>query len=225
MMDQMKSSAQKYADSSFSNMLNDANQLMDKISELESKQRELTENTDKLKKDIQKRTSESTNETFKSFFEKQGKRVETIKRPFRNKGNPRKNELLQEYLRVNRDLKRMAEERETMAGRFSEFFGSDDEEVSEFQKESNKLVDLSRRNAELNREINKDPMQRDFLNMSRELPQTEETLSHLEEMLKGWDAKESLNLSKEMSQNLNQWNSRMQNTLEQKKVAKKRGST
>ena len=108
-----------------------------------------------------------------------------------------------------------------MAGRFSEFFGGD-EEVSEFQKESNKLVDLSRRNAELNREINKDPMQRDFLNMSRELPQTEETLSHLEEMLKGWDAKESLNLSKEMSQNLNQWNSRMQNTLEQKKVAQKR---
>ena len=74
MMDQMKSSAQKHADSSFSNMLNDANQLLDKISELENKQRELTENTDKLKKDIQKRTSESTNETFKSFFEKQGKR-------------------------------------------------------------------------------------------------------------------------------------------------------
>ena len=61
---------------------------------------------------------------------------------------------------MNRDLKRMAEDRETMAGRFSEFFGSDDEDVSEFQKESNKLVDLSRRNAELNREINKDPMQR-----------------------------------------------------------------
>jgi len=221
MMDQMKSSGQKFADSSYSNMLNDANQLMDKISELESKQRELTENTDKLKKDIQKRTSESTNETFKSFFEKQEKRVETIKKDLsETKEILAKNELLQEYLRVNRDLKRMDEERETVAGRFSEFFGSD-EEVGAFQKESNKLVELSKRNAELNREINKDSMQRDFLHMSRELPQTEETLSHLEEMLKGWEAKESLNLSKEMSQNLNQWNSRMQNTLEQKKVAKK----
>ena len=47
--------------------------LLDKISELENKQRELTENTDKLKKDIQKRNSESVNETFKSFFEKQEK--------------------------------------------------------------------------------------------------------------------------------------------------------
>ncbi|MBI2471318.1 MAG: hypothetical protein HYV59_08770 [Planctomycetes bacterium] len=223
MMDQMKSSGQKFADSSFSNMLNDANQLMDKISELESKQRELTENTDKLKKDIQKRTSESTNETFKSFFEKQEKRLETIKQDIsETKEILSKNELLQEYLRVNRDLKRMAEERETMASRFSELFGGD-EEVGEFQKESNNLAELARKNAELNREINKDPMQRDFLHMSRELPQSEETLSHLEEMFKGWDAKESLNLAKEMSQNLNQWNSRMQNTLEQKKVARKEG--
>src|SRR4030065_2888236 len=114
----------------------------------------------------------------------------------------------------------MAEDREATASRFSEFFGGD-EEVSEFQKESDKLVDLSRRNAELNREINKDPMRRDLLNMSRDLPETEETLSHLEEMLKGWDAKESLNLSKEMSQNLDRRNSRMQNTLEQKRVARK----
>ena len=93
---------------------------------------------------------------------------------------------------------------------------------ADFKRESNKLVELSKRNAELNREINKDLMQKDFLHISRELPQTEETLSHLEEMLKGWDAKESLNLSKELSQNLNQWNSRMQNTLEQKKLPKRR---
>jgi len=222
MMDQMKSSSKKLADSSFSDMLNDANQLMDKISELEGKQRTLTENTDKLKKDIQKRTSESTNETFKSFFEKQQKRVEAIKKDLsETKETLAGNELLQEYLRVNRDLKRMAEERETVAGRFSEFFDSDDAEVDEFQKESDKLVELSKRNAELNREINKDPMQRDMLHVSRELPRSEETLSHLEEMLKSWDAKESLDLSKELAQDLRQWNSRMQNTLEQKKVAKK----
>ncbi|HHT9137197.1 MAG TPA: hypothetical protein ACFYEK_08150 [Candidatus Wunengus sp. YC60] len=221
MMNQMKSSAQNLADSSFANMLNDANQLLDKVSELENKQRALTENTDKLKKDIQKRTSGSTNETFKSFFEKQEKRLDAIKKDIsETKEILAKNELLQEYLRVNRDLKRMAEERETMASRFSELFGGD-EEVGEFQKESNNPAELARKNAELNREINKDPMQRDLLHMSRELPQSEETLSHLEEMLKGWDAKESLNLAKEMSQNLNQWNSRMQNTLEQKKLARK----
>lgn len=221
MMDQMKSSGQQLADASFSNMLNDANQLMEKISELESKQRELTENTDKLKKDIQKRTSESTNETFKSFFEKQQERVETIKKDLsETKEILAKNELLQEYLRVNRDLKRMAEERDTMVGRFSDFYG-DDEEDGAFQEESVNAAELARKNAGLNREINKDPMQRDFLNMSRELPETEETLSHLEEMLKGWVANESLDLAKKMSQNLNQWNSRMQNTLEQKRVAGK----
>ena len=122
---------------------------------------------------------------------------------------------------MNRDLKRIAEDREAMASRFSELFGSG-EEVREFQKESNKLVELSKRNAELNRENQQRPDAEDFLHMSRELPQTEETLSHLEEMLKGWDAKESLNLSKELSQNLNQWNSRMQKYPGTKKVAKKK---
>ena len=41
MMNQMKSSAQKHADSSFSNMLNDANQLLDKISEVEKNKESL----------------------------------------------------------------------------------------------------------------------------------------------------------------------------------------
>lgn len=221
MMNQMKSSAQNFADSSYTDMLRDTDQLLDKISELENKEKTLAENTDQLKRDIQKRASESINETLKSFFEKQGERVETIKKDLaETKEILSQNELIQEYLSVNRDLKRMAEERDAMASRFSEFFGSD-EEVDQFQKESGKLAELSRKNAELNREINKDPMQRDLLYMSRELPQTEETLSHLEEMLKGWDAKESLGLAKETSRNLNQWNARMQNTLEQKKVARK----
>ncbi|HHT9130175.1 MAG TPA: hypothetical protein ACFYEC_04850, partial [Candidatus Brocadiaceae bacterium] len=227
MMNQMKSSAQKLADSSYNDMLKDTNRLSDKISELENKERELTENTGNLKKDIQKSTSESMNETLKSFFEKQEKRLEAIKKDLADaKKILGENKLLQEYLRVNRDLKRMSEEREAMASRFSELFGSD-EEAELFQEESNKLTDLLGKNAELNREINKDQLQRDFLTMSRELPQTEETLSHLEEMVKGWDAKESLNLAKEMSQNLNHWNSRMQTamgkekTTENKKVSKK----
>ncbi len=219
MMSQMKSSAQKLADSSYSDMLKDTNRLSNKIAELENKERELTENTEKLKKAIQINTSESMDETLKSFFEKQGKRVKVIKRDLTEaKEILAENKLLQEYLLVNRDLKRMSEEKEAMASRFSELFGSD-EEAELFQEESNKLEDMLGQNAELNREINKDPLQRDFLSMSRELPQTEETLSHLEGMLKGWDAKESLNLTKEMSQNLNHWNSRMQNTLEKGKAA------
>ncbi len=221
MMNQMNSSAQNFADSSYTDMLKDTNQLLDKITELENKEKTLTEDTDALKRDVQKRTSESIKETLQSFFEKQQKRLETIKKDLsETKEALAKNELLQEYLSVNRDLKRMAEERDAMASRLGELFGSD-EEVEQFQKESGKLGELSRKNAELNREINKDPLQRDFLSMSRELPQTEETLSHLEEMLKGWDAKESLGLAKEASRNLNQWNARMQNTLEQKKVARK----
>lgn len=216
MMNQMKSSAQNFADSSFADMLKNTDQLLSKISEIERKERELTEDTEKLKKDIQKRTSESINQTLKSFFETQEKRLEMIKNDLaETKEILVKNELLQEYIQVNRDLKRMAEERDAMASRLGEFLGSD-EEVELFQRESRKLAELFGRNAELNREINQDSMQKNFLNLSRELPQTEETLSHLGEMLKGWDLKESFDLAKDMSQNLNQWNSRMQNTLEQK---------
>ncbi|MCF6154502.1 MAG: hypothetical protein E3K36_04455 [Candidatus Brocadia sp.] len=221
MMNQMQSSAQNLADSSYSDMFKDTNQLLDKISELENKERELTENTDKLKRDIQKRTSESTKETLKSFFEKQGERLEAIKTDVTEaKEILAKNELLQEYLQVNRELKRMSEERETMSSRFSEFFGGEEGMIPP-QEEFDKVAETAKKNAALNREINKDPLQRDFLNMSRELPQAEETLSHLEEMLNGWDVKESLNLARELSNNLNQWNSRMQHTLEQKRLAKK----
>ncbi|KAA0244839.1 MAG: hypothetical protein DYG83_08310 [Candidatus Brocadia sp. AMX2] len=221
MMNQMQSSGQNLADSSYSDMFEDTNQLLDKISELENKERELTENTDKLKRDIQKRTSESTKETLKSFFEKQGERLAAIKKDITDtKEILAKNELLQEYLQINRELKRMSEERETMASRFSEFFG-DEEGMIPPQEEFDKVAETARKNAALNREINKDPLQRDFLNMFRELPQAEETLSHLEEMLNGWDVKESLNLAKELSNNLNQWNGRMQHTLEQKRLAKK----
>ncbi|GAB63659.1 MAG: hypothetical protein DWB56_15960 [Candidatus Jettenia sp.] len=220
MMNQMKSSAQNFADSSYNDMLKETSQLSDKISELESKERELTENTDTLKKDIQKRASESMNETFPSFFEKQEKRLGMIKKDLmETKDILAKNTLLQEYLRVNRDLKRMSEERDAMASRLSELFGSDDD-IDQFQEESEKLSELFGQNAELNREINKDPLLRNFLSLSRELPQTDETISHLEEMLKGWDAKESLNLAKELSQNLNQWNNRTQNILRQKVTQK-----
>lgn len=216
MMNHMRSSAENFADSSFADMMKNTDQLLSKISEIENKERKLTEDTEKLKKDIQKRTSESINQTLKSFFETQEKRLEMIKNDLaETKEILVKNELLQEYLQVNRDLKRMAEERDAMASRLGEFFGSD-EEVELFQKESHKLAELFGRNAELNREINQDSMQRNFLNLSRELPQTEETLAHLGEMLKGWDVKESFDLANEISQNLNQWNSRMQNTLEQK---------
>ena len=221
MMNQMKSSAKGLADSSFSTMLNETNQMLDKISSLENKEKELAENTDTMKKDVQKRAADAAKDTLQSFFEKQEERVAAIKKDLsETSGILAKNELLQEYLQVNRDLKRMAEEREGMASRFSEFFGGN-EEVEQFQKEAQKLSELTRRNAELNREINKEPLQRDMLSLSRELAQTEETLSHLEEMLKGWDAKESLGLAKEMSQNLDRWNNRMKNTLEQKKLSKK----
>lgn len=221
MMNQMKSSAQNLADSSYTDMFKDTNELLDKISELENKEKALTENTDTLKRDIQKRTSELANETLKSFFQKQGERLAAIKQDIdETKDILAKNELLQEYLRVNRELKRMSEERNMMAGRFNELFGGE-EDIGSHQEDFDKVTEMAKKNAELNRAINKDPLQRDYLNMSRELPQAEETVSHLEEMLNGWDVKESLNLAKELSNNLNQWNSRMQHTLEQKRSAKK----
>ncbi|MBI5308605.1 MAG: hypothetical protein HZB37_09815, partial [Planctomycetes bacterium] len=106
MMDKMKGAAQRHTDSSFSDTLNKTNQVLDKIAELENRERELTENTEKLKKAIQKRASESMTGDLKSFFERQGKRVESIKKDiFDTKELLAKNGLLQEYLQVNRDLK------------------------------------------------------------------------------------------------------------------------
>ncbi len=223
MMNQMKSSAEKFADSSYNNMLKDMDKLMNKISELENQERELTENTEKLKKDAQKRTADSTNEAFKSFFEKQGERVEGIKKDISGaKDILAKNELLQKYLQVNRDLKRISEQGGLPVDRFSELFGGEEEpDAAPVREDFEDITETARKNAELNREINKDPMQRDLLYMSRELPQAEETLSHLEEMVKGWDVKESMNLAKELLRNLNQWNNRMQRSLEQKRMAKK----
>ncbi len=217
MMDQMKGAAQRHTDASFSETLNKTNQVLDKIAELENRERELTENTEKLKKAIQKRASESMTEDLKSFFERQGKRVESIKKDIAGARDVLgKNGLLQEYLQVNRDLKGITEERDAIAGRLGESFG-DEEGLKSFQEESNKIGELSRKNAELNRRINKEPLMRDFLSLSRELPQTEETLSHLDEMLKSWEAKESLNLAKELLPNLSRWSSRMQDTLERRK--------
>ncbi len=214
MMDKMKGAAQRHIDSSFSDTLNKTNQVLDKIAELENRERELTENTEKLKKAIQKRASESMSEDLKSFFERQGKRVESIKKDIADTRELlAKNGLLQEYLQVNRDLKGIAEERDAMASRLGETFG-DEEGLKSFQEESGKIGELSRKNAELNRRINKEPLMRDFLSLSRELPQTEETLSHLDEMLKSWEAKESLSLAKELQPNLSRWSIRMQDTLD-----------
>ncbi|MCF6157531.1 MAG: hypothetical protein E3K32_02935 [wastewater metagenome] len=219
MMDQMGSSAQNFADQSFGDMLKDANHLTDKISGLESKERELAENTDQLKKEIQSRTSQAMNETLKSFFEKQGERLDTMKRDLaESKEILAENGLVQRYLQVNRDLKRMSEEREAMTGRLNELFGSQ-EDVNQFQRESEKLAELFRENAELNREINRDPMQRSLLNMSRDLPQIEEKIPYLEELLKGWEAKESLDLAEDVLQDLGRLNDRIQNVLRQKEAS------
>ncbi|MCF6147135.1 MAG: DUF4175 domain-containing protein [Candidatus Kuenenia sp.] len=219
MMDQMNSSSQELTDSFYSDTLKKMDKALDSMSELENKQRTLAEKTEDLKKDIQERASESMNETLQSFFEKQEKRIEEVKRDIAaTKEYLAKNELLQEYLQTKQQLRQFSEQRVTPMplNQFSELFGRDD--TSELSKEdAGKLSELTRKNAELNREINRDPLLRDFLYIDKELPQTEEALSHLEEMLKGKDINESLELAREVAQNTNHWNNRMQDSLEMKK--------
>lgn len=220
MMDQLESSAQNFTDSTYNKMLEDTNQLLDKISELENKEKKLTDNTDALKRDIQKRLSEATEEIFQSFFKKQKERVSAIKRDVNDiKDILAENKLLQEYLQVSHELKRMSEEREMMTDRFRELF--EDEEWDADHDKFDKVTETAKKNAELNRAINKDPLQRDFLSVSRDIPQAEESLSHLEEMLNAREVRDSLDLAKELSGKLNQWNSRMKHTLGQKTGAPK----
>ncbi|MBM4055230.1 MAG: hypothetical protein FJ264_11305 [Planctomycetes bacterium] len=218
MMDQMNSASQGLTDSFYSDSLKKMDKALDSMSELENKQRALAEKTEELKKDIQERVSESMNETLKSFFEKQEERIEAVKRDIEGaKEYLAKNELLQEYLQTKQQLQQFSEQRGMLPmNRFSDLFEST-EEPDMSKEEAGKLSELTRKNAELNREINRDPLQRDFLYVDKELPQTEEALSHLKEMMKGKDINESLELAREVAQNTNHWNNRMQESLELKK--------
>ncbi|MCR4291357.1 MAG: hypothetical protein NUV76_00615 [Candidatus Kuenenia sp.] len=224
MMDQMNSASQGLTDSFYSDTLKKMDKMMDNLSELENKQRTLAEKTEDLRQDVQKRVSESTNETLKSFFEKQEKRIEELKQDIAGtKEYLAKNELLQEYLQTKQQLQQLQQfpgQREFPAGRFSDLFENDNKSGMS-KEEPAKLSGLTRKNAELNREINRDPLQRDFLSIDKELPQTEETLQHLEEMLKGREIEESLALAREIAGDTNQWNNRMQDSIEMRKEAGK----
>jgi len=221
MMEQMKSSSEGLTDSFYSDTLKKMDRALSEMSELENKQRTLTENTEQLKKDIQKRVFESANKTLKSFFEKQKKRIDAIKNDFaETKEYLAKNELLQEYLRTKRELKSLSGERDMPIRQFSDLFG-DKKPSRSVKNGSDKYSEVSRKNAELNREINQNPLQGDFYYIDKELPQTEETLSHLEEMLEGKDLKESLSLAKDVLQSTERWSNRLQSSLEQGKVKKK----
>ena len=217
MMDQMNSASQGLTDSFYSDTLKKMDKMMDNLSELENKQRTLAEKTEDLRQDVQKRVSESTNETLKSFFEKQEKRIAGLKQDIAGtKEYLAKNELLQEYLQTKQQLQQFSGQREFPTSHFSDLFENDNKSGMS-KEEPAKLSGLTRKNAELNREINRDPLQRDFLSIDKELPQTEETLQHLEEMLKGREIEESLALAREIARDTNLWNNRMQDSLEMRK--------
>jgi hypothetical protein len=221
MMDQMNSASQGLTDSFYSDTMEKMDTMLDNLSELENKQRTLAEKTEDLRQEVQKRVSESTNETLKSFFEKQEKRIEGLKQDIAGtKKYLAKNELLQEYLQTKQQLQQFSGQREIPASWFSDLFENDNKSGMSKQ-ESAKFSGLTRKNAELNREINRDPLQRDFLSIDKELPQTEETLQHLEEMLKGREIAESLTLAREIARDTNHWNNRMQDSIEMRKDAGK----
>ncbi|MDR4508478.1 MAG: hypothetical protein MRJ65_09645 [Candidatus Brocadiaceae bacterium] len=214
MMENMSSSAKNLADSSYSDMLQKTNQLLDKLSELENAESTLTENTEKLKKNVQHRNSESTKDTLQSFFEKQERRIEKIEQDLsETKGILSENKLLQEYLQVNRDIDLVRQEKLPMVNRFDELFSGNQDEGAQ-QDESDNWAELTSKYVELNRRINKDPFEKSLLAMSGEMSKAEETRSHLEEMVKGWDIKESLDLAKNLSSQLNSWNERLLNNRE-----------
>ncbi|MBW7943511.1 MAG: hypothetical protein H3C64_14270, partial [Candidatus Kuenenia stuttgartiensis] len=126
MMDQMNSASQGLTDSFYSDTMEKMDTMLDNLSELENKQRTLAEKTEDLRQEVQKRVSESTNETLKSFFEKQEKRIEGLKQDIAGtKKYLAKNELLQEYLQTKQQLQQFSGQREIPASWFSDLFEND----------------------------------------------------------------------------------------------------
>ncbi|MGR3311327.1 MAG: DUF4175 family protein [Candidatus Brocadiales bacterium] len=205
MMSIMQDAATQYADSAYSDMLNEIDKLEEQVSELEMQEQELASNTDKLKKDVQERIYGKMDEMLKEFFETQQERLKDIQKDVN---------AVKETLSKDPNLQDL----------FGKSYGSESSvrDLREFYDRLREMsrpyqgYDDTRRGEEYESRFvrKKDPFYRMFLSLARKLPKTEEALSQLDEMLEGWDTKESLDLAKETLAALKTWNADMRRKTE-----------
>jgi hypothetical protein len=204
MMSIMQDGATQYADSAYSKMLEEIDELIEQVKELEKQEQELSSSTDKLKKDVQERTYGKMDEMLKEFFSTQRERLKGVQENING---------TKETLSKDPNLKDMfarSRSRESGARDLSDFY----DRLREMGRPSPRFEDFMTGEEGASRFVRRRSSDyRAFLSLSRKLPKTEEKLSQLDEMLEGWDAKESLNLAKDTLATLKAWNKTMQRAM------------
>ncbi|HHT9131740.1 MAG TPA: hypothetical protein ACFYED_04560, partial [Candidatus Tripitaka californicus] len=203
MLQQMGQSAQQYVDSTYSEALQKMHNLDKRLKELEENEKHLAQSTEKLKKDIQSRTQEKMDGTLEGILQRQEKRLEKMQEELgqledRLHSYPE----LKEYSAQEKEVSKMLKDRGRRDGwpflpPLGQPMGREDMEK------------LSEKMARLNQAKRKDPMIDTYDALSEALPNLKEKLAQQEEVLKGQDFKESLEMSRQSLKDLRYWDSEM----------------
>lgn len=201
MLQQMGQNAQQYVNSTYSETLQKMQNLDKRLKELEEREKLLSEATERLKKDIQSRTQEKLDNTLKDFFQRQEKRLEKMQEELAQlEDRLNQHPGLKEYSSEEREVSKILKDR----GRRGPwpFMPPGAQPLSREELER-----LSEKMAHLNQAKRKDPMIDTYNDLFKGLPNLKEQLSQQEEMLKGQDLKESLEMSRQSLKDLRYWDS------------------
>lgn len=205
MLAEMGKNAQQYVDSAFSRTLEEMSTLDKELRELEEGERKVAGQTEKLKKDVQSRTFGDMDKALNEFFERQLERLKGMKNDVSQieksfAGSP----IVEDYSRLQRESERLVKKRtQAMRSRFQIEPPYDDGFSDEDYAELNEKL------RERNKARNEEPLLDIYDMMSEAIPELNERLSQLGEMLKGQDFKESLNMAKESLKSLRFWDYEM----------------
>ncbi len=203
MLQQMGQSAQQYADSAYAETLQKMQNLDKRLKELEENEKLLAESTEKLKKDIQSRTQEKMDSAMKNFFERQEKRLDKMQEELGQlESQLDSHPEMKEYSSAEKEVSKILKDRGRGPWPFMP-------PVTQ-PLDQEELEKLGEKMARLNQAKRKDPMIDTYHALSKELPNIKEKLSQEEEVLKGQDFKELLEMSKQSLKDLRYWDSEME---------------
>lgn len=206
MLQQMGQSAQQYVDSTYSEALQKMQNLDKGLKDLEENEKHLAQSTEKLKKDIQSRTQEKMDGTLEGILQRQEKRLEKMQEELGQlEDRLRSHPELKEYSAQEKEVSKMLKDRGRRDGwpfmpPLGQPMGREDMEK------------LSEKMARLNQAKRKDPMIDTYDALSEALPNLKEKLAQQEEVLKGQDFKESLEMSRQSLKDLRYWDSETKRT-------------
>ncbi len=204
MLQQMGQSAQQYVDSAYSEALQKMQNLDKRLKELEERERSLAQTTENLKKDIQSRAQEKLEGGLEDFFQRQEKRMERLQEELAQlESHFDSHPELKDYSTLEKEVSQKLRER-GQRGPWP-FMPPGMQPL-----DREELEELSEKMAKLNKAKRKDPLLDTYNALSKALPQLKEKLSQQEEVLKGQDIKESLELSREGLRDLRYWDSEME---------------